>query len=627
MIELPNLARLFLALFLLSLWLARPANKTPLYWAIAYLGLAAGSFSYLQGTHLRNDLLLQLAPLGPGLYVGLFWAGALSFKDGRVYWRSIGYLIAGTAAVVSLSLNISQALSAVVVGCLVAAVTSAAAWIIWRRKRQYRLVAVILFAQALLLAATYALVWEGPAARYSLAAGYSFLAIGLTYVILKESNETIERQATIDEVTGLPNRRLFLELLGAATRSLPGADFTTAALIIDVDNFKRVSYAMGQQAGDQVLKELGMRLKKAIPQDRTLARFGTDEFALLLPRVEQARANAVLEEESERVTGCLKEPFEIGGQSRNLSVSIGIATSLETVRSPGELLDHLKATASQLAQRGRATRSFFSSTMSARAQRTAAIEHGLWRYLESGDFSIHYQPIVSIGDRRTAKAEALLRWSDPVLGPVTPDEFIPIAEQSGLIVEIGSWVLDEACRQAKAWNGQRQARNAPPLVICVNVSAMQIRRSGFAAAVRATLAKHSLPCHLLELELTENVLIGDDENVHRTLGALRELGVSLSLDDFGTGFSSLSYLNRFEFNTLKIDKSFVTEIEANERSRRLAESICALGKSLGLTVVAEGVESEAGAQILQAHGVDYLQGFLFGKPMPAEDFRGLLPPG
>lgn len=615
MIELPNLARLFLALFLLSLWLARPSVKTPLYWATAYLALAAGSLFYLQGTRLQNPVLLQLAPLFPGIYVGMFWAGVLSFQERSIKWPHIGYAIAGTAILISLALNVSAALSAIAVGAAVAIVTSAAAWAIWQKNRGYRLVALILFAQALLLAPTYALVWEGPIARYALAAGYSFLAIGLTYVILKESNETILRQATIDEATGLPNRRLFMELLNAAARSLPGEGFTTAVLIINIDNFRRISYTMGHAAGDLALKQLGARLKKTLAQDRTLARYGDDELALLLPRVEQADMSRLLEEESDRVAGCAKEPFDLGGQSRTLSVSIGIAVSLEDARSAGELLDHLKEAASQASHRGRDTKNFFSRTMSPRAQRTALIEQGLWRALEEGGLHLFYQPIVSAADHGLTKVEALLRWSDPSLGAIQPEEFIPIAEQSGMIIPLGNWVLEEACRQAREWNSLHD-----PIVMCVNVSAMQVRSPGFASTVEAVLAKHGLRCGLLELELTENVLMGDDESVHGTLCALHDLGVSLSLDDFGTGFSSLSYLNRFEFNTLKIDKSFVTEIASNDRSRRLAESICALGKSLGLLVVAEGVESKAAADVLRAHGVDYLQGFLLGKPMSAVDF-------
>jgi diguanylate cyclase (GGDEF)-like protein len=618
MIELPNLARLFLALFLLSLWLARPANKTPLYWSIAYLGLAAGSALYLQGMAQNSSVMLQLAPLGPAIYVGLFWAGALSFEERRIPWRTTAILAAASAAIISLALNTSDLLGALAVGIAVAAVTSAAAWIIWRKNRQYRVVAVILFAQAVLLALTYALIWRGPAATHALAAGYSFLAIGLTYVILKESNETVERQATIDEVTGLPNRRLFLELLDGAVRALPGPAYTTAALIISIDNLKHVGYTLGHEAADHALKEIGARLKQATPNDRTLARFGLDEFALLVPRVEQAQSGTQLEAESERITAALKAPFDFADHSRTFTASIGIAISLEEAGSTSELLDHLKATAAQLAQRGRTTRSIFNRTMSARAQRLASIEQGLWQFREAGHFALYYQPVVSAAHRGLSKVEALMRWTDKTLGEVAPDEFIPVAEQSGCIIELGRWVLDEACRQARSWNDERAARGAEPIVMCVNVSGLQVRRADFADEVAGALSKHGLSPKQLELELTENVLLGDDEVVHSTLRDLHELGVSLSLDDFGTGFSSLSYLNRFEFNTLKIDKSFVSEIDLTERSKRLAESICALGKSLDLSIVAEGVETEASAAILKSYGVDYLQGYLFGRPEPAE---------
>ncbi|MCY7388279.1 MAG: EAL domain-containing protein, partial [Burkholderiales bacterium] len=252
-----------------------------------------------------------------------------------------------------------------------------------------------------------------------------------------------------------------------------------------------------------------------------------------------------------------------------------------------------------------------------RAQRQIILERHMWHALPNGEISLAYQPIVTAQEREIVKVEALLRWTSPELGVIAPDEFVRIAEKSGLIIDIGQWVLDQACQQAAVWQREREKA----LVICVNVSALQLRRSDFFASVAQALRKHALPASLLELECTENIMIDDDTIVLAQIKDLRDHGVSLSLDDFGTGFSSLSYLTRFEFSTIKIDRTFVRALESDDRSRRLAESICAIGKSLGLALVAEGVETEFQAAAMASFGVDYMQGYLFGAPVNAEAFR------
>ncbi|MEO8104673.1 MAG: EAL domain-containing protein [Betaproteobacteria bacterium] len=616
MTELPNIARLFLALFLLSIWLTRRSNRTPLYWAIAYLALAAGSLSYQFGADGRYSSLLYLAPLFPGIYVGTFWAGTQHFRERPVRWQSISLLTLATSAMILLVLATSVEQSSIAVGVAVGLVNTWAGWVIWTRNRNYRIVAGIVFAQALMLLCAYSLVWQGPSVFLGMAAGYGVLAIGLVYVILRESNESISRQATSDELTSLPNRHLLLDRLETALRASSLTGLTCAVLVVDIDNLRRINEAFGHSAGDQLLRDIATRLLRIAGPQHTLARYGGDEFVLLVSRPTAADAIRLAEEISNDIIETISQPFPVAGVKTALTVSIGIAVSGEDGDTPDLLVQRAKLATAQAPQTDRNTWRFFNREMNERAQREIVIERHMWRALQNGEFSIVYQPIVAANGRGIAKAEALLRWTNPELGVISPDEFIRIAEHSGLVIEVGDWVLGQACAQAAAC----AASHSPAPVMCVNVSALQLRRPGFAASVAAVLARHALPAARLELEFTENVMIDDDEIVLAQIRQLRELGVSLSLDDFGTGFSSLSYLTRFEFSTLKIDRTFVRALENDDRSRRLAESICAIGKSLGLALVAEGVESEYQAAAMTRFGVNYMQGFLFSKPLSADEF-------
>ncbi|MEO8385985.1 MAG: EAL domain-containing protein [Betaproteobacteria bacterium] len=613
MTELPNIARLFLALFLLSIWLTRRSNFTPLYWAIAYLSLAAASISYQVGIDRSNNFLLYLAPLFPGIYVGTFWAGTQHFRERPVQWPMLALLILGTSSIIWLTLIFSLEESSLAVGLAIGLVNSWAAWVIWKRNPQYRIVACIVFAQALMLMLAYSLLWQGRIVIFSMAAGYSILAIGLVYVILRESNESISRQATTDELTSLPNRRLLLDRLDTIIRTSPITGLTCAVLVVDIDNLRRFNEAFGHSAGDQLLREISSRLQIVAGAQHTLARYGGDEFILLVskPAKEEAIRNA--EEIANNIVDTVGHPFFVAGIKSTLTVSIGIAVSGEDGDTADVLVQRAKLATAQAPNADRNTWRFFNLEMNERAQRQLLIERHMWRAQQNGEFSVVYQPIVAASDRNYAKAEALLRWHNAEIGPIAPDEFIPIAEQSGLVIELGQWVLEQACRQASIWQQERLQQ----LIICVNVSALQLRRPDFVASVVEVLARHSLVPEMLELEFTENIMIDDDSVVFAQIKELRERGVSLSLDDFGTGFSSLSYLTRFEFSTLKIDRTFVRALESDERSRRLAESICAIGKSLGLALVAEGVETEFQAATMTSFGVDYMQGFLFSEPVDA----------
>ena len=618
MIELPNIARLFLALFLLSIWLARRSNRTPLYWAIAYASHAATTLIYTLAVASNNNVLLYTVPLFPGIYVGMFWAGTQHFRERPVRWQPIALLAVVTSIVVTVALYKMGDDSSVVVGLAIGAVNSWAAWVIWKRNPQYRIVAGILLGQALMVMLAYSMIWDGPSVDFGMAAGYSVLAIGLVYVILRESNESISRQATTDELTGLPNRHLLLDRLDTAIRrSSSVARLSCAVLVIDIDKLRRFNEAFGHAAGDQLLRDIASRLQRIAGTHHTLARYGGDEFVFL---VSESTADAAIrraEEVSTHIVEAVSPPFPVAGITTVLTVSIGIAISGEDGDTADLLVQRAKLATTQSPRSNVNNWRFFNHQKNERAQRQLVIERNMWRALQNGEFSIAWQPIVTAGTRQFAKAEALLRWTNTELGVISPDEFIGIAERSGLIVEVGDWVLDQACRQAASWQRER----AQPLAICVNVSALQLHRPGFCASVAAVLKNRALPASLLELEFTENIMIDDDAIVLAQIRELRALGVSLSLDDFGTGFSSLSYLTRFDFSTLKIDRTFVRALESDERSRRLADSICAIGKSLGLALVAEGVETEFQAKTMTGFGVDYMQGFLFGEPVAADAFR------
>lgn len=619
MTELPNIARLFLALFLLSIWLTRRANRTPMYWAAAYFALAAASASFRVGHSADIPLLVQLAPLFPGIYVGMFWAGTQHFRDQPVRWQTIALLALSAGSLITLVLAVSVERSGIAVGLAVGLVNTWSGWVIWNRNRQYRVVAGIVFAQAVMLMLSYSGFWDGPGMFFGMAAGYGLLAIGLVYVILKESNESISRQVTTDELTGLPNRHLLLDRLETAIRSSVDRS-SCAVLLVDIDHLRRINEAFGHTAGDQLLRDIAARLQQTGGPQRTLARYGGDEFVYLVAGATAADAIRRSEELADRIAESFSQPFAIAAIKTTLTVSIGIAVYPNDGDTADLLVQRAKLATAQAPETDRNSWRFFNRQMNESAQREIAIERHMWHALRNREFTLAYQPIVAANDGGRRKAEALLRWTNAELGEIAPDEFVRIAERSGLIVEVGQWVLEQACRQA----AQCRRELGHTLAVCVNVSARQLRRPGFAASVIQTLERNALPAELLELEFTENVMIDDDEIVLAQIRELRARGISLSLDDFGTGFSSLSYLTRFDFSTLKIDRTFVRALENDERSRRLAESICAIGKSLGLALVAEGVETEFQAQTMTAFGVDYMQGFLFSQPLRPEQLTSWL---
>ena len=420
--------------------------------------------------------------------------------------------------------------------------------------------------------------------------------------------KALERQlvhdAFHDPLTGLANRALFLDRAQHALARRSFADL--AVLIMDVDDFKTINDSLGHGAGDQAMIAVAERLRGCLRPEDTVSRIGGDEFAILLEEADERLADAVCE----RILDALRRPFEIGGIQVHLSASIGVAFSSPEARSADELMRNADVAMYTAKGRGKARAERFEASMHSAAMARLELRADLQRAVERGELRVRYQPVYALRDGRLIGFEALLRWRHATRGEVQPAEFIPLAEETGLIVPIGNWVLEQACRQTVAWS-ETAGR---PVHCSVNVSARQLREPAMVEWVGLALSSTGLPADQLILELTETGLMQDDE---AQLRALKALGVHLALDDFGTGYSSLSYLARFPIDVLKIDQSFVAQLGRGDEVPPLVRSVVQLGASLSLFTVAEGVETETQLELLREMGVTYAQGFLLARPMDA----------
>jgi len=408
-----------------------------------------------------------------------------------------------------------------------------------------------------------------------------------------------------DSLTGLPNRN---RLNDAAKRALALSRRTkrrVAALMIDLDRFKDINNDFGQAAGDKVLKAAAKRLRSSIPEEDIVARFGGDEFVVLQIGMHQPNGASSL---ADRLTRVLAEPYLIDGSELACRASIGIALSSQDEEDLDALVACADAALFKAKASGRNSVSFFEPGMDAKIRERRDIEAGIRRALAADLFQLAYQPLYSFHDGRLLGFEALLRWPEG-WPPQSPVEFIPVAEESGLINSIGVWALETACRTAANW--------AHPLMVAVNLSPVQFRDGNIVSIVKRALESSGLHPERLELEVTESLWIHDSDSVINQLRRLRGLGVSIALDDFGTGYSSLAYLWKFPFNTVKIDQSFVRGMENEPKAAAIVHTITSLGKVLDLTITAEGVETPEQARILKEAGCDQAQGFLFGRPLPA----------
>jgi len=432
----------------------------------------------------------------------------------------------------------------------------------------------------------------------------------------------VERLAFYDGLTGLPNRRLLMDRLQRALARAHRSGQCGAVMFIDLDNFKTLNDTLGHDAGDKLLMQVATRLKDATRGTDTVARLGGDEFVVMMEELGALRqeAGSLSEKLGRAIAAQLSAPYEIDGHATYSSPSIGVALFGECCVSVDELLKHADLAMYDAKTAGRNTLRVFTPDMQSSAAAEARLEHELRLALERGELLLHYQPIFDTRSQVIA-VEALIRWQHPGRGMVSPAEFIPLAEKTGLILPLGQWVLECACRLLKAWSAHAHTAHVS---ISVNVSARQFRSSEFVDTVSAALRDNQANPYLLKLELTESMLLNDVEDVIAKMLALKALGVGFSLDDFGTGYSSLGYLKRLPFDQLKIDQSFVREVMTIPSDAAIAKAIIEMAHSLGLNVIAEGVETTEQHQLLLENACDGFQGFLFSPPRPPEDIERML---
>ena len=429
---------------------------------------------------------------------------------------------------------------------------------------------------------------------------------------VKHSEAQLERLAHYDPLTALPNRLLLTSRLEHAIQRAQRQQGRLAVLFIDLDRFKHVNDSLGHPTGDALLRAVAGRLGQRIRHEDTLARLGGDEFVVVLESLGRADEAGNV---AQSLIDALAEPFQLeDGRPLYLGASIGISLYPEDGEEALQLLRNADTVMSQAKAQGRNSYRYYTASLTRAANRRLALESKLRRALEREEFVLHYQPQVAMADERIVGVEALVRWQDPEEGLIPPDRFIPLAEETGLIVPLGDWVMRQACRQMRQW---RDA-GLPPLTLAVNLSAQQFAQPGLAEQVAALLAETALPAGCLELELTESILMQHTAHGQASLDALRALGVALSIDDFGTGYSSLAYLKRLPIDKLKIDKSFVQGIPDDRNDAEIATTVIAMARNLRLRVLAEGVETSAQRDFLHAAGCDTYQGFLFSRPVPPE---------
>jgi diguanylate cyclase (GGDEF)-like protein/PAS domain S-box-containing protein len=433
----------------------------------------------------------------------------------------------------------------------------------------------------------------------------------------KKAEETIRHLAYHDVLTGLPNRVLFEERLRMELAQAKRGRQKVAVMCLDLDRFKIVNDTVGHTGGDQLLQEVAREFAEAIREGDTVSRVGGDEFTFLLPGIEHVEDAAVV---AERVLHVIRHPRTIGGQEFRVTTSIGITIFPRDGEDVESLLRNADTAMYRAKERGRDNFQVYTPAMKATLLETLALENDLSHALEREELVVHYQPVMEIQSGRIVGAEALLRWQHPGRGLVGPDEFIPLAEETGLIVPIGEWVLHTACLQAGAWNDS----GLGPLRITVNVSARQVEHPGLVPLVARVLEETRLPPQFLHLELTEGAVMRHVESVISTLSELRALGIGISVDDFGTGYSSLGYLKRFPIDTIKIDRSFVGDVTTDHNDAAIVSTVIAMARSLKLRVIAEGVETQPQLDFLRQAECDEFQGFLLSRAVPAEAFERLV---
>jgi diguanylate cyclase (GGDEF)-like protein len=455
----------------------------------------------------------------------------------------------------------------------------------------------------------YLVKWEGDGRTILRAIRYA--------IERKRAEVRLNFLARYDALTRIPNRQYLCDQLGQATTRALRRGSTIALLLLDLDRFKMVNETLGHEAGDVLLREVVQRLTSSIRDGDVLARLGGDEFAVLLEDVEgPLEAEAV----ARNIGAALQEPFEVGGRPVSVSASIGITICPADGTDPVALLNNADIAMYRAKEQGRNTAKFFTPTMHEEILSYHRLETDLKEAVGRGQLELLYQPQLRLADQRVDAVEALLRWQHPERGRLSPGEFITVAEESGLIIPVGLWVIEEVCRQLKRWEGA----GVPVPRVAINVSAVQFRQPGFHDVVRGVLESHAVDPELIELELTEHSLMEDTQGTRECLRALKNIGVRLAIDDFGAGYSCLAYLRQFPLDVLKIDRSFVSDLETSLDAQAICSAILSIAHRLSLDAVAEGIESEKQLAFLTRNDCLYGQGFYFSEPVAADRIAALM---
>ena len=444
-----------------------------------------------------------------------------------------------------------------------------------------------------------------------------FKGVGHDITERKRAEEKIQYMATHDALTGLPNRVMLNQLLNHAIQSAKRYTRQFAVLFIDLDRFKIINDTMGHEAGDQLLQEVAARFKQTLRAVDVAARLGGDEFVILIEEVNDSRNAATV---AHKILNSVIKPITIMGQECRVTASIGISIYPNDAEDEQSLMKNADMAMYLAKEEGKNNYQFYSKDIQSKSIERLSIETQLRLALERNELSLHYQAQVDFKTNAIKGVEALLRWQNPYLGSVTPTQFIPVAEESGLIIPIGLWVLRTACAQNVAW----QKQGLPPVCMAVNLSLRQLTDDNLIDDIRTALNDSGMAPNLLELEITESMVMHNPTRMIAVLTKIKALGVRLAIDDFGTGYSSLAKIKHFPVDTLKVDRSFIRNVPQDVEDKAITEAIIAMGRTLSLTVIAEGVETIEQMNFLSDHACDEMQGFYFSKPIIPEQFADLL---
>jgi diguanylate cyclase (GGDEF)-like protein/PAS domain S-box-containing protein len=444
-----------------------------------------------------------------------------------------------------------------------------------------------------------------------------FRGVGHDITERKHAEARVQYLATHDALTDLPNRLMFSQLLNHTIQSSRRFKRQFAVFFLDLDRFKVINDSLGHEAGDQLLQEIAKTFKRVLREMDVIARLGGDEFVILIEEVKDLSHVAIV---AQRILSAAMKPMIIMGQECRVTASIGISLFPRDGQDEQSLMKNADIAMYLAKEEGKNNFQFFSQEMKSHSFERLSLETNLRQALDRQEFSLHYQPKLDFKTGIITGVEALLRWQNPELGNVPPMRLIPVAEETGLIVPIGRWVLKTACLQNVAW----QIQGLQEICMAVNLSVRQIMDESLLRDIQSTLKESGLKPHLLELEITESMLMKNPERVIKILNEIKKLGVRLAIDDFGTGYSSLGQLKRFPIDTLKVDRSFIRDVSQNSEDQGITEAIIAMGKTLSLTVIAEGVETEEQEAFLRSHACDEMQGYYFSKPTPPDQFAALL---